>query len=290
MVAIVASAVLPRPLILPFPANSHQSVSGHEEAEKNARAALAEHVRYKGGESLAAVYTGTPYTYASDLHIEHDGGNLTVHDIDWLGKPFNNPIYYGVRVIRWLPHSRWGAMVDFTHSKAYAPLDQKAEMSGTVDGRPLPAQDTIENVFDKLEFTHGHNMLTLNAMMRLPSLGASLSPYVGAGLGVALPHTEVQLKGTRRRTYEYQYAGPAGQIVIGMELRVPRLSYFLEYKFTSASYRVPLENRDGDTLPQDLWRQLQRWLSGRAPEGGWASTWLTSHQLIGGMGIRTVPH
>ena len=126
-------------------------------------------------------------------------------------------------------------------------------------------------------------------LYRLPSPGSFINPYVGVGLGAALPHTEVQLKGTGKRTYEYQYVGPAGQLLVGVEVRVPRLSYFLEYKFTSASYRAPLQNRDGGWLPLDLWNQFQRWMSGQAPAGGWASTWLTSHQLIGGMGIRTVP-
>jgi hypothetical protein len=180
-------------------------------------------------------------------------------------------------------------MVDFTHSKAYAPLEQDARLSGTKDRQPLPAHAAIGDLFHKLEFTHGHNMLTLNLLCRLPSLGSFINPYVGVGLGVALPHTEVQLKGTRGRTYEYQYVGPAAQLLVGVELRVPRLSYFLEYKFTSASYRAPLQNRDGGWLPFDLWNQLQRWISRKPPEGGWASTWLVSHQVIGGMGFRTVP-
>lgn len=291
IVAIISCVVLPSPRVPTMFAQSH--AIGDREDENAAvnvtRAKLAERVRYRGDEVLVAAYAGTPYTYASDLRIEADGTDMTAHDVDWRGKPFNAPIYYGARAIRWFPNSSFGGMIDFTHSKAYAPRDQMTKLSGAKDGKTLPSAARIGNLFHKLEFTHGHNMLTLNVMHRLPSFGAFFSPYVGFGLGAALPHTEVQIKGAGGRTYEYQYVGPAGQLLIGIEIRVPRLSYFFEYKFTSASYRAPLQNRDGGALPLDLWNQFQRWLSGKPPEGGWASTWLTSHQIIGGMGIRTIP-
>jgi hypothetical protein len=97
----------------------------------------------------------------------------------------------------------------------------------------------------------------------------------------------VQLRGEHDRTYEYQYAGPAFQLLIGVEFRIPRLSYFLEYKWTATSYRAPLHHRDGKTLFADLANQFGRWKSGKEPEGGWATTRLISHQMISGMGFRT---
>jgi hypothetical protein len=129
-------------------------------------------------------------------------------------------------------------------------------------------------------------MLTLNGLWRLPSLNARLSPYVGIGAGVSLPHSEVQMKSERGRTYEYQYTGPALQALIGLEFRVPRMSYFLEYKFTFAQYEAPLTHRDGSILFVDLWRQWSRWWAGDAPPGGFISTLLASHQVLGGLGVR----
>jgi hypothetical protein len=261
-------------------------VGPEDDAAIAARAELVERVRYRGDELLIAAYGGAPYTYASDVRIERPGTEMTVHDVDWQGKPFDDPIYYGVRIARWFPHSSLGAMVDFTHSKA---MRRSIRGEARQQGRPAVAARAALDLFHKLEFTHGHNMLTLNLLYRMPTLGAFINPYVGIGLGAALPHTEVQLKGTGQRTYEYQYVGPAGQFLMGIELRVPRLSYFIEYKFTHASYGAPLQDRDGGALPFDLWNQFQRWMSGRAPAGGWAFTSLTSHQIIGGMGVRTVP-
>lgn len=252
------------------------------------RAKIAEQVRYRGGETMTGAYGGSPYTYASDVRIVRPPAtDLTAHAIDWEGKPFDHPIYYGLRIARWLPASSLGGMLDFTHSKVYAPLEQKARFSGTREDLPLPSESPVGEQFHKLEFTHGHNMLTLNVLWRLPFRSAFFSPYVGIGAGASLPHTEVQLKGDGLRTYEYQYTGPAVQAVFGIEFRVPRMSYFAEYKFSWASYRAPLQNRDGEWVVQDLLHQLRRWLSGRQPEGGWATTTLVSHQAIAGAGIRS---
>jgi hypothetical protein len=290
MIAAVCHTLLQHPtLAVPVQSQAAGREDDEDAAAAAARAEMAERVRYRGDEFLFAAYGGAPYTYASDVRIERNGSAMTAHDVDWQGKPFDDPVYYGVRVARWLPESSFGTMVDFMHSKVYAPLDQRVKLSGAMDGKALPPEAAIGDIFHKLEFTHGHNLLTLSLLRRLPSIGSFFSPYIGAGLGAALPHTEVQIKGVQGRTYAYQYAGPAVQLVVGIEIRVPRLSYFIEYKFTSASYRVPLQNADGSWLPLDLWAQFKSWMKGEAPARGWASTWLASHQVIAGMGIRTVP-
>jgi hypothetical protein len=274
---------------LPVQSLSANGQGADEKAAADARARLMERVAYRGDEYFFGAYGGAPYTYASDVKIERNQAAMTVHGVDWQGKPFDDPIYYGVRATHWRPNSSFGTMLDFMHSKVYAPLDQRVKVSGKLNGKTLAPEASIGDLFHKLEFTHGHNLLTLNLLRRLPSISSSFSPYGGVGLGVALPHTEVQIKGVPGRTYAYQYAGPAVQFVIGIEIRVPRLSYFIEYKFTSASYSVPLDNSDGSWLPFDLWIQLKAWMKGEPPVGGWASTWLTTHQVIAGMGIRTVP-
>ncbi len=78
-------------------------------------------------------------------------------------------------------------------------------------------------------------MLLFNGLVRLPGIGARISPYAGAGVGASLPHTEVELtNGGHPRTYEYNYAGPATQALLGVEIRLARVSFFVEYKFTYA--------------------------------------------------------
>ena len=109
---------------------------------------------------------------------------------------------------------------------------------------------------------------------------------VGAGAGVLLPHTEVELTNRDPRTYEYNYAGPAGQALIGLEVRLLRMSVFIEYKFTYAQYEAPLSQMNGSWMFLDLWRQLKRWINGEEPPGGHVSTQLASHQLVGGLAVR----
>jgi hypothetical protein len=282
--AMAALAVAAAPILI------EQSTDGAAPASARASSSAAT-IAPAGGETMFAGYMGAPYTYPSDLTIRKTGvHDFTAHEVPWVGEPFTNPIYYGARIIRWLGDGRVGTMLDFTHSKTIAELDKEVSFSGTLDGAPAPERAALKQVFHHLEASHGHNMLTLNGLFRLPSLGARLRPYVGVGAGVALPHSEVTFQSKRKaRTYEYQYAGPVGQALIGLEIRTPRVSYFLEYKFTFARYLMPLSERDGSILFIDLWNQFRDWMSGNEPASGRLSTDLASHQIIGGIGIRTAP-
>ena len=102
-----------------------------------------------------------------------------------------------------------------------------------------------------------------------------------------LPHTEVQLaEQGATRTYDYNYAGPAAQALFGIEVRLSRLSFFVEYKFTYADYESPLSQMNGSWLFGDLWRQLQRWFRGEEPAGGHITTKIVSQQVVGGFAVR----
>lgn len=240
--------------------------------------------------TVVSGYVGAPYTHSSNLHFRQPGTtDLTVHDVEWIGRPFKSPIYYGLRATRW--HglgSPFGSMLDFTHSKAIANANQIIRLSGTRNGRPMPESGRTGDLFKHLEFSHGHNMATLNGLMRLGPLSAKLSPYVGGGFGVNLPHTEIQFTGDPDRTYEYQYTGPTGQVLAGIEFRLPRVSVFLEYKFTLSFYDAPLTGRDNKASfgYSDFFVQLVSWWRGETPKHGTVRTWLASHQVIGGAGAR----
>lgn len=248
-------------------------------------------------ESLVGVYFGQHWSHPSDIRFRRAGGaarDFTVEDVAWQGQSFKHPLYYGARVVHW-PHGgegggRFGGMVDFVHAKAIADMAQQVRLKGRLDGKPVPEQARVGELFDKLEFSHGHNMLFLAGLMRLQSLAPKVSPYVGLGVGISLPHTEIHIaRNDPRRTYEYQYTGPAAQALAGVEIRLPRISLFLEYKFTIAGYSAPLTGREGSWLPVDLGRQWLSWWRGDAPPGGHASTLLATHHLLGGLGVRLGP-
>jgi hypothetical protein len=240
-------------------------------------------------ETIVAGYGGVTHTHASDVHFAKPGvTDLTAHGVQWIGRPFKSPIYYGVRVMRWPGSGRIGGMLDFTHAKAISLREQMVRFSGTRNGRPADGTVLNDATFRHLEFSHGHNMLTLNALLGLWRPTPLLRPYVGAGAGVSLPHTEVQFRDDAKRTYEYQITGAVGQVVAGLELRLPSSSVLFEYKFSLAPYWVPLSARDGSKGNAfiDYWHQIGSWLRGEAPENGTLTTTLATHHAIVAVGYR----
>lgn len=241
-------------------------------------------------ETLAGGYLGITYTQPSSVTIKNLGNNLgrtdlTVGGVDWIGMPFKSPIYYGARVTNWPGLARFGTMLDFTHAKAIAPFDDDVTLTGTHEGKPLPGQAKVGEVFKHFEFSHGHNMLTVNALTRLGFF--RVQPYVGAGAGISLPHTEIAFRTENGRTYEYQYAGLTGQALAGLEVRLGRASVFLEYKLSYSPYDVPLSGVvNGSWLFLDVWRQLRAWMTREAPPGGRLTTPLLTHHAIGGTMVR----
>jgi lipid A oxidase len=247
--------------------------------------------RLSAKDTRIGAYGGVTYTHPSDVKIAKPGGtdpsrgtDMTVKDVNWIGMPFKSPIYYGVRVQRLAPNASFGTMVDFTHAKAIAVNAQAATFSGTRDGKPLPPKANIGDTFRHLEFSHGHNLLTWNGLFRMPAFWSKVRPYVGAGAGITLPHTEIGFRDENARTYEYQYAGLVGQVLGGIEINLGRSSVFIEYKFSYSPYDVPLSHEPrGFLLFTDLWRQFRAWATGEQPPGGRLATKLSTQHAIAGV-------
>ena len=236
-------------------------------------------------------YSGLPWNTPSSITVRSSPGtDYTLRDIPWIAKPWKTPVFYGARIQAWSRASPLGVMLDFTHNKAIADATAQVEASGNKDGQPVPPNVRIGEMFRTLEFSHGHNMLTVNGLYRLPFATATLKPYVGFGLGIAIPHTEIRYTETSPFTYEYQYAGPVLQALGGVEIRLAsRLSLFVEYKFTYSRYTAPMTGVKSEWLPIDLARQFRNWLSGTKPAQGTLTTDLMSQMMIGGLTVRLGP-
>lgn len=281
LVAAVMLVIWCQAVLLDRPGPAPDRRASATGGQHGARAAIDEPGRVIGG------YIGVPYTLPSDVRFTNPGKtDMTVHDVNWDGRPFKSPIYYGLRAQNWAAGGA-GAMIDFTHSKTISQREQSVRLSGTRNGAPVRPSTTIGETFKHFEFSHGHNMLTLNGLYRLGAWTPAIGPYVGAGIGVSLPHTEVQFQDEPTRTYEYQYTGPVVQALAGVELRLPRASVYVEYKFTLAWYRAPMSGRSNPGWGfGDFGLQFMSWWRGEAPLFGWLSTTLASHQVIGGVGLR----
>jgi lipid A oxidase len=166
-------------------------------------------------------YTGTqssPHSVVS--------GALGSKTVKWEGKSFAPPPYYGLRGTFWR-ESGWGYGLEFTHAKAYA----------------SDADRTALGV-DRLEFTDGHNIVTANIHRRWEDQwwNGRLTPFVTAGLGVAVPHVDIRPTGGAH-TFGYQFTGPAARLGAGVSIDLTeRMSAYAEYQFTVSQNTVDLDS------------------------------------------------
>lgn len=161
-------------------------------------------------EMQISVYGGAQGATGNDVKIS-DG---TSFDPDWSGKSFSNPLYWGARGIWWLDElnqPNWGVSLDYTHAKVY----------GNLDNTPPD--------WTHFEFTDGLNLVTLNALYRFQDPSRKWTPYVGAGVGVNIPHVEVtRASGT---TFDYEFGGATLQAQAGISYQFTKhWSSFVEYK------------------------------------------------------------
>ncbi len=162
-------------------------------------------------------------------HSTIDDSVLGEGRVRWVGKSFEAPPYYGVRVT-WWTSEKWGFGVEANHAKVYA-------------------QNRASLGYDVLEFTDGLNLVTANIFRRFPNEGR-ITPYVGAGVGISVPHVEIQRAG-ESRTFEYQLTGPAVILVLGASYEInDRWAVFAEYKGSYSRNRAEVDA--GGTLTTNI--------------------------------------
>jgi lipid A oxidase len=180
------------------------------------------------------LYGGLNENFSSTVKLAKDPLRDT-RDVSWDGNSFGNAPYWGARATWWLG-SAWGIALDYTHTKAYADIDFRTDP-----------------IYNHLEFTDGNNLLILNILHRWKRSGSPWTPYVGFGLGVAIPHVEVILDAfPRAHTWNYQLTGLAGQALGGIEYKLTdRWAIFGEAKLSYS--HVNAELNGGGSLKTDLW-------------------------------------
>jgi lipid A oxidase len=72
--------------------------------------------------------------------------------------------------------------------------------------------------------------------------GSAFRPYAGLGAGVAIPHTEIQGPSMIKKTYKYQYGGPAIDFMSGIKYSMNnQWSLFAEYSFHYVKLDVDID-------------------------------------------------
>lgn len=157
---------------------------------------------------------------------------LAPQSVSWQGRSFEMPPYYGLRLTWWRSETL-GFGLDINHAKVYA-------RNPTALG------------FDRLEFTDGLNIVTVNAWRRWPGAMAKgrMTPYVGAGIGLAVPHVDIQPTGSAH-TFGYQITGPAAQAVAGVSWQLSDTwALFTEVKATYSRNTAKLDS--GGTISTNV--------------------------------------
>ena len=199
-------------------------------------------------DTTASVLIGTGWTKDSDVrYAPNSGTNLTYEDVSWDTEPFGTPPYYAFRMTHWFDRSPdWGLAFDFTHAKMISDADRMVRVAGVRDGVPVDGVETVGDAFQDLEFSDGHNLLTLNALRRWQPFATDAgsrfgqaSLYVGGGAGIAVPHVEVST--AEALVHEFQYAGPALQFLTGAGMPISdHFSLQVEYRLTWAELDTDL--------------------------------------------------
>lgn len=179
-----------------------------------------------------SVYGGLQTAPHSPVAIS---GDSTVADQEftagWDGRSFEAPPYYGIRAT-WWPSESFGIGFDVNHTKVYA------------DGETIDATG-----FERFEFSDGLNIVTVNAYRSWGAVFGDISPYLGGGVGVSVPHVEVT-EGTSE-TFGYQLTGPAVAWMAGATFPLgDQWEVFGEYKGTYSMNSAELET--GGTLETDI--------------------------------------
>jgi lipid A oxidase len=201
---------------------------------------------------------GTATIDDADVRLTRPGGtDLDFGGVAWDDESLVSPVYFGLRLEYRLPKaSGWAVALDFAHPKMIARLHETVPVNGTREGEVVAGDEVLGDTFAKLEFTHGYNLLTANALYRFfsgtPEAAAKrrVRPYLGFGIGIAVPHVEV-IDGISE-THNYQIVGPAAQVLGGVDIPVTRrLSVLGEARMSWADVTADLEG--GGTVEVEPW-------------------------------------
>lgn len=197
------------------------------------------------------LYFGKAFAMPGDVTVRRRGGRQdTYGEVIWYDESFTSPFYYSVRLIYWPDtDSNNGIALDFTHAKLYSNLRDRITVTHSSADGTRQTQQSLGDSFSRLAFSHGYNLLSLNMLHRSPAQNHDshneASIYVGAGIGVAVPHVEIQLADTL--IDHYKAVGLVFQGMIGITLGTETdLPLNAEYKYSYGNGSIELA--DDSTL------------------------------------------
>lgn len=205
-----------------------------------------------GADLIFSAYLGGNFVEDGpfELGIPAAQTDLRLESAQWEGRPFERPLYWGVRggwVMGRLGQLELVPELEFIHAKIHLKTETITLASGTHEGASISGEDVrVGEVIESFNMSHGLNFLLLNLALRRgfwPSRGrpqGRLQLVGRAGGGVSLPHFESTLARFGHHE-EYEFGGGAFHGSVGLEAPVwGPLGALFEYKYTTTSPRGAL--------------------------------------------------
>lgn len=201
-------------------------------------------------EQVLTPYVGTSHSGSSDMRVSQvsSDSDAVFSRVHWQARPLQDAPYYGISLARFpaAPRKQWGGSIDFTHYKMYADVGRALSVRGRWNGAPVNESAPMLSRIERLEISHGVNLVSLNVSRRWNLEGAGdflsrLQPEIGAGIVGYLPHAEGAINGIPTGA-DYRWAGGGYQVFAGSQYRLTRrFSLLLRTKFDSGTLNIDLQ-------------------------------------------------
>ena len=193
-------------------------------------------------------YLGAAATQSAPVFIDvpASGVALEFRDVEFEGRAFESPQYYGWRIGSLLGARRFGLEVEFIHLKDYAKTDAAYDTTGSSGTAPLTSGQPMRTIVERYAMSHGLNFLVTNVVFRQEASDRRVAIIVRGGAGSTIPHTETTVLGAAVDKYEGAGLGVHAAAGLDVQLR-GRLSLIGEYKWTYARPEITVAGGTGRT-------------------------------------------
>jgi len=200
----------------------------------------------------AGVQFGANHTRSStvDINAPAAGVSQQFHDVEFAGRSFSSPPYYGWRAGRVMAHVRgvsFAAEFEFVHAKVYTNTSRTYVVTPLSGGSASTQFALMSDTVQRYDMSHGLNFALANLVIQAPlhpSGEGRVSLSVRIGVGPMIPHAESTVMGQSREQYEY--GGMAFGAGVGTTVRLTgRVSALAEYKVSFGRPEITLAQGTG---------------------------------------------
>lgn len=171
------------------------------------------------------------YWSNSNIHVAQPGfnNNFTVHQVragddpGWTSGLFNESLMgpqYNIRIGHFVdPSHKWAIEFSFDHAKYNTNIGQVAPVTGTINGQPINADETLTSNYFYYALHNGANLFMINAarfkpFYTIPHTHMKLTAVGKFGVGVVVVHPENTIMGNTvdvgQKTFSNAYRGCNG--------------------------------------------------------------------------------